>query len=60
MSWASLVREWARSINRDVLAFWLAVRDLRTPLQNRREPLRQGQRRSRGEKERPHLWYGQV
>src|SRR5690349_2867583 len=30
------------------------------PLQNRREPLRQGQRRSRGEKERPHPWCGQV
>src|SRR3954454_21349855 len=31
MSWASLLREWARSINRDVVALCIAVRDPRTP-----------------------------
>ena len=31
MRWASLLREWARSLNRDVVALWLAVRDPRTP-----------------------------
>src|SRR3954463_11403072 len=31
MRWASLVREWARSIKRGVVALWLAVRDPRTP-----------------------------
>src|SRR3954470_21690949 len=31
MSWTSLLREWASSINRDVVGLWLAVRDPRTP-----------------------------
>ena len=31
MRWAALLREWARSLNRDVVALGLAVRDPRTP-----------------------------
>src|SRR5687768_13765019 len=31
MRWATWLREWARSINREVVALWLAVRDPRTP-----------------------------
>lgn len=32
MSWLAIAKDWARRIKRDVVALWIAARDVRTPI----------------------------